>query len=122
MTINPHKLTRLKKKTIMSENQEKYHITMCEGLKAESVLTEAERIVTGERNADYSEPVDSFNHIASIVSSILNVEVTPYQCCITMIAVKLARENYKHKRDNLVDLAGYTKILHAIRLDELKTK
>ena len=33
MTINPHKITRLKKKTIMSENQEKYHITMCESAK-----------------------------------------------------------------------------------------
>ena len=30
MTINPHKITRLKKKKIMSEEQEKYHITMCE--------------------------------------------------------------------------------------------
>ena len=29
-----------------------------------------------------------------------------------MIAVKLARENYRHKRDNLVDLAGYVEILH----------
>ncbi len=33
MTINPHKLTRLKKKKIMSEEQEKYHITMCESAK-----------------------------------------------------------------------------------------
>ena len=36
MTINPHKLTRLKKKKIMSEEQEKYHITMCESAKKHS--------------------------------------------------------------------------------------
>ena len=47
----------------------------------ESLLQEADRIVNGDRQADYSDPV----------------------------------ENFKHKRDNLVDLAGYTEILHRIK-------
>ena len=29
-----------------------------------------------------------------------------------MMAVKLAREKFNHKRDNLVDLAGYAELLN----------
>ena len=88
--------------------------------KEESILQEAERIVNGERQADYSDPVKNFEHIARIASAILNKEITPEECCIVMIAVKHAREQYKHKRDNLVDLAGYVEILHRIKDNEVE--
>mgnify|MGYP007102556906 CR=1 FL=1 len=81
----------------------------------ESILTEAERIVNGERQADYSNPVANFTKISNIASAIIGKEVSPRDCCIVMIAVKLAREAYKHKRDNLVDLAGYAEILNRIQ-------
>lgn len=81
----------------------------------ESILSEAERIVNGERQTDYSDPVKNFEHIARIASAILNKEITPEECCIVMIAVKHAREQYKHKRDNLVDLVGYQEILNRIK-------
>lgn len=83
--------------------------------KKESILQEAQRIVNGERQADYSDPVKNFEHIARIASAILKKEITPEECCIVMIAVKHAREQYKHKRDNLVDLVGYQEILHRIK-------
>ena len=85
----------------------------------ESILSEAERIVNGERQADYSDPVANFNRIASIASAIMVKGITAEECCIVMIAVKLARENYKHKRDNLVDLAGYVEILNRIKESEV---
>lgn len=85
----------------------------------ESILSEAERIVNGERQADYSDPVANFNRIASIASAIMAKDITAEECCIVMIAVKLARENHKHKRDNLVDLAGYVEILHRIKESEV---
>jgi hypothetical protein len=88
-------------------------------IKTESILSEAERIVNGERQADYSDPVENFKHIASIASAIMGKSVTAEECCIVMIAVKLARENYKHKRDNLVDLAGYVEILNRIKESEV---
>jgi len=81
----------------------------------ESILSEAERIVNGDRQADYPDPVINFNRIASIASAIMAKDITAEECCIVMIAVKLARENYRHKRDNLVDLAGYVEILHRIK-------
>ena len=81
----------------------------------ESILQEAQRIVNGERQADYSDPVKNFEHIARIASAILNKEITPEECCIVMIAVKHARERFKHKRDNLVDVVGYEEILYRIK-------
>ncbi len=86
----------------------------------ESILSEAERIVNGERQADYSDPVENFKHIAEIASAIMGKDITAEECCIVMIAVKLARENYRHKRDNLVDLAGYAEILNRIKENEVE--
>lgn len=81
----------------------------------ESILQEADRIVNGERQADYSDPVHNFKHIANIASAILEKELTPNDCVVVMLAVKLAREDNKHKRDNLVDLAGYIEIQNRIK-------
>lgn len=85
----------------------------------ESILQEADRIVNGDRQADYSDPVENFKHIASIASAIRKKELTTEDCAVVLMAVKLARENFKHKRDNLVDLAGYTEILHRIKEAEI---
>lgn len=89
-------------------------------IKDKSILSEAERIVNGDRQADYSDPVANFKHISEIASAISKEELSPTTCCIVMIAVKLARENYKHKRDNLVDLAGYVEILNRIKENEVE--
>ena len=86
----------------------------------ESILSEAERIVNGDRQADYSDPVANFKHISAIASSISKENLSPTTCAIVMIAVKLARENYKHKRDNLVDFAGYVEILNRIKENEVE--
>ena len=88
-------------------------------IETESIRSEAERIVNGDRQADYSDPVANFKHIAEIASAISKENLSPTTCAIVMIAVKLARESYKHKRDNLVDLAGYVEILHRIKDNEV---
>lgn len=80
-----------------------------------SILQEADSIVNGIRQADYSDPVDNFKHIAAIASAIRKKGLTAEDCVVVLMAVKLARENYRHKRDNLVDLAGYTEILYRIK-------
>lgn len=80
----------------------------------ESILQEAERIVNGERQADYNDPIENFKRIATIASVLIGNEISPKDCCKVMMAVKLAREANKHKRDNLVDLCGYNHILNLI--------
>lgn len=80
----------------------------------ESILQEAERIVNGDRQADYNDPIENFKRIATIASVLIGNEISPKDCCKVMMAVKLAREANKHKRDNLVDLCGYNHILNLI--------
>lgn len=79
-----------------------------------SILLEAERILTGERDTDYGDPVENFSRIAEIASLLSGEKLTPETCVTVMIAVKLSREQYKHKRDNLVDLVAYIEILNRI--------
>lgn len=79
-----------------------------------SILLEAERILTGERDTDYGDPVENFSRIAEIASLLSGEKLTPETCVTVMIAVKLSRERYKHKRDNLVDLVAYIEILNRI--------
>lgn len=80
----------------------------------ESILVEATRIRSGDRNADYSDAVENFRRITRIAYAITGLELTSAQVCMVMIAVKLAREFHHHKRDNLVDLCGYADIKNLI--------
>lgn len=108
------------------EEQAKYYndIILCElskSKKKESVLEEAQRILNGDRNADYGDPVENFKNISKIVK-FLGVEVSPADCCKVMLAVKIAREGYKSKRDNLVDFAAYADILNQLIEDNSNEK
>lgn len=80
---------------------------MLENSHHETVLEEAQRLITGDRNASYDHPLDNFQRIADIWSVVLGIKVTPEQVGLCMVGVKLARESYLPKRDNLVDGAGY---------------
>ena len=80
---------------------------------SESILQEADRLVHGDRQADYAHPhVDYSCTVAMWRALILrrygvDVPLTPDFACLMMVAVKLSREAGKHKRDNLTDGAGY---------------
>lgn len=80
----------------------------------QSILDEAKAIVEGSRQSDYGDPVESFERIAKIASMITGKDLSPKECCAVLMAVKLVRESYTHKRDNLVDLCGYAHIMNEI--------
>ena len=80
-----------------------------------SILAEAESILNGQREVDYGDATESFEKIAQLASLITNKVLDAETCCAVMMAVKLTRESFKHKRDNLVDLAGYAEILNQIK-------
>lgn len=80
--------------------------------KEESVLSEAQRIVDGQRQGDYGSPEDNFARIAAMWSVLLGVEISPRKVALCMIALKLARDTHQAKRDNLVDIAGYAQCAH----------
>lgn len=81
----------------------------------ETIEEEARRIVGGDRRESYGPVRDSFESIASIWTGIIGCVVTAENVALCMIGLKIARESNAHKRDNLVDLLGYTFLLEALQ-------
>lgn len=72
-----------------------------------SILQEAEELIHGDRNYTYDHPLDNFNRIKKGWEVIFGIDITEEQVGLAMAWVKIAREAYMHKRDNLTDGAGY---------------
>lgn len=87
-------------------------------MKKQTILEEASKIISEDRCKDYGDVNVSFNQIAKIWGGLLNVEITSKQVALCMIGLKLQRESFSHKRDNLVDTVGYTLLLE--QLNETK--
>ena len=84
-----------------------------------SILEEAIEILNGSRQCDYGDPVESFKRIAQLSNLMSDSnDFTPIKCCIVLMATKLTRESKVHKRDNLVDLAGYGCIKQLLEEDK----
>ena len=83
----------------------------------ETIFQEAERIIVGDRQEDYGPLRKSFERIAEMWSVILERMVTVEQVGLCMIAFKLCRQCHRAKRDNLVDVAGYARILEMLADD-----
>ena len=74
----------------------------------ETILQEAQRLVHGNRGADYGHPIDDYTRTGRMWGAILGIgDIDPRICCLMMAVMKVSRECNKHKRDNLTDLAGY---------------
>lgn len=71
------------------------------------VLGEANEIVYGERQRSYGNPAENHETTAALWSTYLGVKITSDQVCICNMLQKISREKYRHKHDNLVDIAGY---------------
>lgn len=93
-----------------------------------SVLSEADVLVSGDRRGTYGHPLQNFSTIAEIATPMLRVrgtlglgqKLTAQDIALIMIAVKLGRESFKPKRDNLVDAAGYIKCLDLVNWEEAR--
>lgn len=87
-----------------------------------SILQEAEEVTSGSRNAAYGHALPNHRDISYGWTGILrskgllaqDKEVDPATAALMMAWLKIARECHHHKRDNLVDLAGYAKCVQEI--------
>lgn len=83
------------------------------GIKAESILEEAQRLVYGDRNKDYGHPLDDFSRTGEMATGLFRKKLRPGQeitaedVGMFMILIKLSRQMNAPKRDNMVDTAGY---------------
>lgn len=86
---------------------------------SETITAEAERLVMGARGDAYDHPFNDYQRTGMIwgalfhewakkaAASSVPIAIPPELACLGMIGVKLSRESFKHKRDNLTDTAGY---------------
>lgn len=86
----------------------------CNKIEINSILLEANDILNGDRNEQYNDPNESFKVYAEILKATFGLELTPVEVCKVQMAIKLGRLKYKYKRDSLVDLCGYSEILHRL--------
>lgn len=72
------------------------------------VLFEAEALVNGPRQAHYGPPKVNFQRIADRWSQTLGgIKIEPWQVCVMMADLKLARLAEGPHRDSFVDGCGY---------------
>ena len=91
-----------------------------------NILDEAKRITSGDRNSDYGPPEDDWAAAAMLMTAILkrggvlrdDACLSPRMAMLCMIGVKVIREAYKHKPDNLIDIAGYARLIAQVMGDE----
>tara|TARA_R110000744_G_C19367560_1_gene562058 strand:+ start:2761 stop:3225 length:465 start_codon:yes stop_codon:yes gene_type:complete len=95
----------------------------------DSILDEAKEMTSGDRMKDYGHPRDNFQNVAILWNAFLmnkvmevenkipgelresQVRFNENDIALMMILLKVAREQSKHKRDNIVDIAGYARNL-----------
>lgn len=94
---------------------------------SETILEEAARITSADRNKDYGTPLD--NHAATAAFWRLwfrrkygiDVPVDAEDVCWCNVLQKISREANAKKRDNLVDVAGYVRNVELVQ-DERHTR
>ena len=84
-------------------------------LETESICAEADRLVSGDRQADYGNPFEDFTRTGRIWGALLGLpDIDPAVVGLMMGWVKMSREVHRPKRDNRVDLAGYAKTVDLV--------
>ena len=72
------------------------------------LLTESERLVMGDRNAQYGDPRQDFQRTAAMWSAYLGVPVQAHDVAAMMALLKISRIRWNpEKMDSWADLAGY---------------
>lgn len=95
-------------------------------LDEESPHEEAARIVLGPRGEFYDHPLDNFARTAHMWTGILYSKLRPdttvsaEDVALCMESVKIAREAFRHKRDNIVDGHGYWMTLDMVRTERAR--
>lgn len=74
-----------------------------------TILFEAAKIAKS-RQKQYGEAVKSVQLACDILDSTFNIKLSVLQFCYAMVALKLSRQKFKMKKDNLIDAINYLAI------------
>lgn len=78
----------------------------------ETILAEAQRLTTEDRNHTYGPFTVESQKIAKVWSAILGFDVPPEKVALCMIGLKCVRASHSYHRDSYVDIAGFASIGH----------
>ena len=80
-------------------------------------LEEAGKIVRGNREDTYGPAERNLSRIAEMWSAYLAHPVTPRQVAVMMVLLKVSRDAFKPKHDNMVDICGYAYLADCLDKD-----
>lgn len=84
-----------------------------------NILQEADKLTSGVRNKEYGHPKQFYADVAKIWSILLNLNIPEDRIADLMIAYKLVRTKQGYKRDNYVDISGYSRT-REMQYDKIK--
>ena len=70
------------------------------------ILEECAKIAR-ERQEQYGEASKSIKLATEILDSMFGIKLTPKQFCYVIVALKMSREKFNHKEDNIKDTINY---------------
>ena len=79
-------------------------------LKNDSILMRADKIVnqrSEEKEREYGPFNEGMKRAASIASGMSGKDITAHDMYIALVALKLSRQSYNFKEDNLLDAVAY---------------
>ena len=78
-----------------------------------SILLKCSEIAK-ERQAQYGEATESVKLATRILEETFGIKLSPQQFCMVIVALKLSREKFEHKDDNILDCINYLAISLAL--------
>lgn len=91
-----------------------------------STLSKVKEILNGDRLDSYGNPSESFRRISEywdnyLIHKNLDIEnIKPSDSAMMMVLFKLAREEHKHKEDNIIDAIAYLVLYNNLVKEELE--
>lgn len=81
----------------------------------QSICEIADHLVSFDRQSSYGHPYDNFTDIGRVWGMQLGLpDIPPETVGLMMVGVKLSREKFHPKRDNLIDGAGFFKCVDMV--------
>ena len=86
-----------------------------------NILKEADKIInerSEEKERNYGPFSEGMRRAALIASGATGKDITAEDMYMCMVALKLSRESYNHKKDNLLDAVAYQGVLNNLHNEQ----